>query len=360
MASSYVIYVGTWLVCWALAHFADRFNSKKALWLAILVLSFISGARAFSVGIDTINYVTAFEYIKDGEFRYAYGLEDSFKYISYVVLKIFDDHSVLIGLLALISNGFILLRFWDFRKYASLGTMVSCYYMAHFFLSLNVMRQYCAIAILFYFTRYLVKHQYTRYVVGILLASMFHQTALLGISFLAFGLFRWKELALFKKMGFIASIAVFPLIIYYTLLRFVRYESYLNNSSAELGLMVPIKLLFFLFTVFFIFGIYGKRKHFWNWQDMTPGEKNNVYLTCIAYLVGILFLSVSYFFPILHRVALYCTVFEGVYLGILVRTRHPGHRFIFGLCALVLVGYGFYEALLYDPQGAMPYLFVWE
>lgn len=360
MADSYIIYIGTWLMCWCLARFADRFNSKKTVWVIVILLSLLSGLRAASVGLDTPAYVRAFGYIQEGEFRYAYGLEESFKYFCFVVLKIFNDHSVLLTILALISNGCILFRLWDLRKYAAFGTMVSCYYMAHFFLSLNIMRQYCAIAILFYFTKYLVKHKYARYILGIALASIFHQTALIGISFLAFGLLRWKELTIWKKLGFIASIASFPLILYYVLLRFARYEGYLTNQNAELGLMIPVKLLFFLFTVFFIFGLYGKRKHFWNWSNMELYEKNNVFLACIVYFVGLLLLAVGYIIPIMHRVALYFTVFEGVYLGILVRTRHKGHRFVFGLCALVLVGYGFYEALTNNPQGTMPYLFVWQ
>lgn len=358
--ASYVLYSGLLAFCWILALLADRYNNKKCVWVIVTALTLVAGLRAYSVGLDTDNYIEKFTYIQNGTFQYAYGLEESFKYFCYAILRIFPHYSALLTVLALISNALIIWRLWDFRKVASFGTMVACYYMGFYFMSLNTMRQFCAIAIILYASKYLMKHQILRYIVGVLVASLFHQSALLGMSLLAFELLRWKQLSK-KQKWFFAGIGVLsPVLIYYVLQRVQRYESYFSTSSADVGIMVPVKILFFLVSALFVFIIYKKERHFENWQEMTPMDKNHILLGSIGYAIGLFLIFASYFLPVLNRVGWYFTMYESVYLAMMVKTKHPIHKYVFGLCAVVIVGYGFINAMTDNAQGMMPYLFVWQ
>lgn len=360
MAMSYVLYIGVLVVCWLAALLADRYNDKKGVWFIVITLTLISGLRAYTVGIDTAVYVEKFGYIQRGVPELAYGFETSFKYFCYVILKIFPNYSVLFTILAFITNACIVRRLWDFRKVASFGTMVACYYMGFFFMSLNTVRQFCAIAIILYSTRYLVKHQDFRYILGVMAASVFHQSALIGITLLAFELLRWRELSNRKRVLFIGIIALSPVVIYYAIGQALRYEGYFAKTDVDMGIMVPIKILFFLATALFVFVLYRRNNYFSDWSELTAEDRNNLLLGCIGYLLGLCLIFSSYFLPMMNRVGWYFTIYEGIYMGMLLKTKDALYKYIFGWCVLIIIGYGFITSMTDNAQGTMPYLFIWQ
>ena len=357
---SYILYVCVLVICWQIARFAEFYNSKKCVWAIIVILTLFAGLRHYSVGIDTIAYVNHFDLIKKGELAYAYGLEESFKYICYVFLKIIPSNTLLITFLYLIINGLIIWRMWDFRRVSAFGTMMACYYMAFFHLSLNVMRQFCAIAIVFYFTRYLTRHKTILYLIGVVLASLFHTSGLLGIAFLAINLLRWKQLKKKEKVLYGGLLALTPVLITYLVAQMLRYEGDLLFGGYDVGFMVPVKIAFYTFTLLFIYAFYGRGNHFADWAMITEDNKTEIYMVQICYGVGLLMLFLSYMFLALNREGLYFSIFEAVYLGMLVRTKHQFHRHIFGICVIAIVGYGFIMAMVGNKQGTMPYLFFWQ
>lgn len=356
MTMSYILYIGVLAICWLLAFQADRKDNKFFVWLIVLVLTLVTGLRGSSVGLDTKNYVEKFSLIEQGQFQYAYGLETSFKYICAFFLKIFPGYSVLLGILGLITNGFIIWRLWDFRSIASFSCMVSCYYMGFFFMSLNGIRQFCAIAILLFATRYLIKHKYLRYIVFVFIASAFHQSALIGLPFVAFELLRWKLLSTRQKVLFIGLALVSPVILVYAIQRLSRYAGYFEQVRVDVGLMVPLKIVFFFATAAFVFLIYGGEKHFWDWEDMTAEDKSKMLLGGICYFIGLILIFTSYFLPMMNRVGWFFTIYEGIYMGMLVKTRKPMHKLIFIYCVAFLLGYAFIDSMIYNTQGVMPYV----
>ena len=137
MLLSYIVYFGLLIECWIFSYFAEKRNRKLLIWVIILSLTMAAGLRAYSVGLDTPSYVEKFSYIYKGMFSYAYGLEESFKYICYGILHVIPNASFLLGLLALITHACIILRFWELRGIASFPCMVVFYYMSFYFMSLN-------------------------------------------------------------------------------------------------------------------------------------------------------------------------------------------------------------------------------
>ena len=356
MTMSYVLYIGVLAICWLLAFQADRRNNKFYVGLIILLLTLVTGLRDSSVGLDTKSYVEKFSLIASGQSQYAYGLETSFKYICAFFLKIFPSYSVLLGILGLITNGCIIWRLWDFRNVSSFSCMVSCYYMGFFFMSLNGIRQFCAIAILLFATRYLIKHKYVRYIVLVFVASAFHQSALIGLPFVAFELLRWKLLSTRQKVLFIGLALVSPVILVYAIQRLSRYAGYFEQVRVDIGLMVPLKIVFFLATAAFVFLIYGRDRHFWDWEEMTAEDKSKMLLGGICYFIGLILIFTSYFLPMMNRVGWFFTIYEGIYMGMLVKTRKPMHKLAFIYSVLFLQGYAFIDSMIHNAQGVMPYV----
>ncbi len=358
--ATYLICTAVLALCWLLSRFADRYENKKCVYAVVVILSLFAGLRGESVGIDTSNYLTYFEHIGRGEFQYAYGLEETFKYLCYAILKIIPSTQFLLVFCAAVTNYFVLMRMWDFRKVAAFGTMASCYYMGFFFMTLNTMRQFCAIAIVFYATRYLIDHKNVKYLFFVAISALFHTSGLVGVAFLAFSFLRWKNLKRIEKIFYASAVLVSPAVVGYLMLKMLRYEGDFTMTGKGVGIMVPVKIAFFAATLLFVYVLYGRDKHFCVWNRLAGEEKEALGFVCICYGIGICLIFLSYFVPMLNRVGWYFTIFEGVYMGSLIRTKNQVHRYAFGACVMLIMGYGFVSAMTGNDQGTVPYLFFWQ
>ena len=237
MLLSYIVYFGLLIECWIFSYFAEKRNRKLLIWVITLSLTMAAGLRAYSVGLDTPSYVEKFSYIYKGMFSYAYGLEESFKYICYGILHVIPNASFLLGLLALITHACIILRFWELRGIASFPCMVVFYYMSFYFMSLNGIRQFVAVAIVFWGTRYLGQKKFLRFILCICIAALFHQTAIVGFLLLLLNAFQWKELQQKQKLLYILFILCVPLIIVLLSNKMAQYSRYFSDLSINIGLI---------------------------------------------------------------------------------------------------------------------------
>lgn len=360
MIVSYAIYIGMLVLCWFLAYCANRYNSKHFVRAIVLLLTCFAGLRAHSVGWDTSNYITKFEVIEKGNFDLAYGLETSFKYICYVLLKFFNNTTFLLIVFALITNLFIIYRLWDFRKLASFSCVVSCYYMGFYFMTMNGMRQFCALAITFYATRYLPQKKYFRFILLVLVAALFHQSAIVGILPLGLELFHWKSLDRKQRrfMGLMICAIPFALVGGYMLL--MRYERYFQTVSFDIGYMVLLKVLFFLFMVFFVFKMQGVQHHYGAEISIQQEDKENLLLISFCYFAGLCLATLGYIFPYADRISWYFYIFEGLFMGVLMKDKTPINKLIVGLCISGVMGYNFIYSMINNSQGTMPYMFFWQ
>lgn len=360
MISSYLIYFGLLVFCWFCAILANRNNSKKWVWLIIIALTLIAGLRDYSVGIDTQSYVTKFAYIARGAFQYAYGLEESFKYICYAVLKVIPNATVLLTLLAFITNWCIITRFWELRKVSSFSCMVLCYYMAFYFMTMNGVRQFCAVGIVFYCTRYLGREKILRFILGVLIAMLFHQSAIIGIVLLIVNCLRWRELSTKEKVFYLVLLFALPGIGYVARHFVLRYAKYFSSVSMDIGIMIPLKFLFLAATSVFIFAMHRRYSYFRNGQVLNNEERLNLLMACLGYFAALLLTAFGYIFPLVDRISWYLYLFEGVYFGMLLKGKTPLNRVVFGYAITFLLGYSFLYSMWHNSQGTMPYLFIWQ
>lgn len=359
MALSYIVYLGLLFFCWLTAYVGDRRDEKRCVRLIIVALTLVAGLRHASVGMDTANYLLKFDYIANGQFEYAYAMETSFKLFCYAVLKVVPSTSFLLAVLAFVTHGCVVARLWELRRVSSFTVSVTCYYMAFFFMSLNAMRQFCAIGILFYATRFLVKRQYLRYVLGTLAASLFHRSALLGLALVVLPVLQEKKLRRYLGWLTVGGVVCLPAVWVVVRPHLERYLSHVK-LDVDIGLMVPAKMALFLCTVVIIFVLYGKERWFPEWRWIEKEEQRSVYLACVCYGFGLCVLFASYFIPTLNRVGLYFTVQEGVVIGMLAKNNRSRWRYVFEGAAFFLLSYAFIRSTITNGQDIMPYLFVWQ
>lgn len=359
MLQSYIVYFGTLIGAFGFAILADRYNKKEITWLITLLLTLIAGLRAPNVGLDTQSYYANFQFLSAGQFGQVYGMEESFKYIGYVLMKIWNNPNFVFGVLAFITHGLIIRRLWDFRGIASFACMVACYYMGFYHMSLNVTRQFVAIGIVFYATRYLIQSRYLVYIAYLLIASLFHQSALIGVMLFVCELFKWNTFSSVKRATFLTIIVAMPVAVYAILQSLLKYEKYLLEGASQMGIMVYIKALFLIVTVFLFFVVKVDGEELSRKIRRNKEVRDSVIFVVVSYMIGLGFLFSSYYYEILNRMGWYFTLFESVYMGILVKSKKD-LKIIYVCYIITVIGWGFLVSMLENAQGSMPYLFIWQ
>lgn len=356
MLLSYAIYFGLLILCGVCACLADRRDSKPLLWVIIAALTLVAGLRDYSVGLDTQGYVEMFSYIYRGMFRYAYGLEESFKYICYGILHIIPSASFLLGLLAFMTHAPILLRFWELRKISSLPCMVLFYYMSFYFISLNAVRQFVAVAIIFWGTRYLEQKKILPYVLCICAAALFHRTAVIGLLLLLLNLFQWRDMSRGQKRLYLLVGLCFPVIIILLVKEFEKYSRYLTEVSFDLGLIIPVKIALWLLCLFLMAhsAVYPRFL-----SGISSAERFELRVSSANYLLALLLAAMAYIFPtFIERISWYFYIYEGVFYGTMLRNTEKETKLPLAGIIFVLIAYGFWRSISHNSQGTMPFLFI--
>ena len=352
---TYVVYFSVFFIVLLFAYLAQKKNKRKFMFFAALILVFVAGLRAETVGIDTPHYAELFDRIAEGRMDQAYGLEISFKYICLFLLEIWNDSNFLFFLFALITNFLIFQRLWDIKDQISLPWAVIVYFGVFYFMTFNIMRQFVAASIIFWATRYLAEKKYYKFLIFVAISTLFHESALLGVFFVAFDVFSSKYLTkkqrrflnLFWVVGIIVAISFGISII-------GRYINYFEKLQFDFGIMVFVKIALFVFTAALL-----KRE---KWQDSDPnGYSVAAYIRNTAkvyYAFGILLTMLGYMFTYMDRIGIYFYLFETVYIGLVMKSKRVEvlAKLVVAILYLMLV----LVTMLGDGQGQGNYLFCWQ
>ena len=193
-----MIYLACFLLSALFAFFAAKAQSRwKTIvfsFLSIILPVLLAGLRDISVGIDTSNYYDMERYWATAS------VVDSVKeYMAFYLPKGYGEvlFALLVGVMGQIGNfhlflfvvhGWIItcvyIGAFRLRKYIQPWLVLLLFYLAFYSHSLNVMRQYMALSIVFVFMADLLEKKYLRYCIGVVLATMFHTSGFLTIGLL--------------------------------------------------------------------------------------------------------------------------------------------------------------------------------
>lgn len=353
MILSVFFYIFVFLIVVLLARRAVRLERLTTVLIIILILSLVSGLRAYTVGIDTVSYRDIFEAILNNDPTLAWrNIERGFLLISRLLLYINDHTNFLLFSFAVLTHSLIILRLWDFRKMASFPWSVAWYYVSFYFMSMNVLRQYCAVAIIFFATRYLQKKNYIKFVICVGIAFLFHRSALIGLLFMGIEVINWKELDKKQKIFIMLGLATVPAYLGYILPNLQRYLKYFQAIGFDIGFMLPLKIVMFFLLGFGLAGIVRKN---------SSNEIESLFYinrVKIYYLVGLVLTFFGYFFSFMDRIGLVFYLFECVFIGIVVKNRKD--RVVCQVLFFLLIVYSFYSEFSRNGQGILPYLFFWN
>ena len=332
------------------AKIADKSRNKKYIYISILIFSLVAGLRAPSVGVDTKAYYYSF--IND--FPYSWQFKElGFRFISNMLMNVFGNPVFLMIIYALITNSFIINRLWDFREKYNFPFMVFLYGFIFFIETLNIMRQFLAISIIFYFTRLLTKKKYFSFFIIVLIMTTIHKSSLLALLLLVF--YFWKDLSNRKKIMFGVPIIVIVIVGAGIVL---KYESdhilnYFSSSNRINNLNFTFIYRFMVFVFSYILYksqkvvVYGKNK-LNNLQkendemldlDKKVSEFNQI--SCI-YFIGLCLTSMGMFYFVMARLGYYYLIFELLYWGYITHITNKNKK----LNMLLISVYAIYVLML--------------
>ena len=193
-----LVYLATFMVSGILAALGSRFRrsgesnhlSYAFFALAVLLPSILAGCRDYSIGTDTNGYVrhlfaTALnsrdigQYITEQIDRYELG----YLLLTFLSARITPDMHFLLFLAEAIILSVMIVSIVRTSLGNGVGTAFSTYLILHYNESFNLVRQSMAIAFIMLAVSYLLNKQYGKYVISILVATTFHSSGVIGLSF---------------------------------------------------------------------------------------------------------------------------------------------------------------------------------
>lgn len=251
-------------------------------WIILIVMYFMSVLKDFSVGTDTIVYHEIYEWSAAAQYngRFELGFFYLFKFFNWLG---FEFKSVLVIIYTFIFS----VIHYSIRKNNKLSAFSLFLFYLIYFIPLNTMlRQAIAISVVFY-TLSLKKNIRIKFIL-ILLASLFHYSAIIAVSLLFFEKFKFQSTYILRFILFALIFYIFLSPIVITFLPQTNFFIYFDDKTT--GLLSLINLIFGVLLISF-YKIYGF------------GENRNLIGYSIIMYLLVSVLSMKY--PVMHRLTYY-------------------------------------------------------
>ena len=242
-------------IFWKAEKDKDKYKKKMLVFLGFILPVILAGLRADSVGTDVEVY---------GKWAYNQAiLTDSFKiyyqartesilgdigyyFLTYVSAKIFPNYHIGLFIYSMIIQLFLYLGLKKYHRIFNtpvwLGMLL--YYVTLYNYSLNLLRQSIAIVIIFYGSAYIFEKKYWKFILFLILATLFHSSAFIAVVMLPmYALLKHGGNNSLKKQFFRGSIFVIGLMfVLYEISNILQtlvtmgivrsnYSSYLNSNA---------------------------------------------------------------------------------------------------------------------------------
>lgn len=280
-------------------------NSKSTKWflfLSFLQMFLIQALRSSEVGTDTAYYVNVYDNFLNSEY-YSFlftHFELGFRFLFFILKEIGADAQVLLGIVSAVTMFCFAIFIYNNSKDIRMSTFLfACMFYPN---SFNILRQYMAISIAINSYYFVKKEQYGKAILLIILASMFHTTAILMVVPLLLRMV--KNWDLIRKLIILSSFMFFLFgnKIVGTLLPLLGKEYYLQGFEVN-RLIRMTTILTMIFAIIL-----------WYFSKKMKNSSNNdeiELLSCIAFVnvdFGILYLRYEFFSRIIELMNLFLLV----------------------------------------------------
>ncbi len=293
---------------------AEKSNNNKAkkIWTLLSVVPFILvSALRYDVGTDYFyRYVPDYNKIANG--GSVDNLEIGFKLLVNLCILITKDYQIIFVVTSVVIM--TLFMYTIQRQSTNKALSVTIFLLGGFFFqSLNILRQYMAIAIVFFSYRYLLKDKYSVFIISVILAFFIHNASIVCLVML---LLKDKDVFNIKTILIVAlTIFIFgtPLInLFKTVVQNTRFSVYID-SLYDRGEMRKLTILSNAIIYTFMYSLYivRKKKSKITKEDIFYINMQGLTLICIM---------LSSKFYLFFRIAYYFMVYQIISIPYFIKT----------------------------------------
>lgn len=367
-----------YLVCFALsvlfAYFAQKSKSSKCFCLfSVVSIAFpvlLAGFRHYDVGIDTLNY-----YTKNMYWAGAVQAESLLEYLKMYFPKGYGDplFALLIGVIAQTTGNFTLflvvaeaivitgVYIGVFRhcKYVNPAFVLCVFYLFFFNSTLNVLRQYMAMAVLFAFLADIPRKKWLRYLVGVYIAFTIHSTAVIGlVPMFLYGVLEFKKgrgLSSFKREMLVSGILLGVVILFVPIIQLLTSIGLLNDRFlffVENDAVSPAIIMMCALAI----GLLGVVLFIKQIREKCPVADFYIFNS----LVYMVLLQLTFFVAYGKRIGLYFAFADLITVGLVEQasTKRKTQWLVRGSFLTIALVYWLYVYWLRNASGTMPYKWI--
>lgn len=380
-----MIYIVFFLISCCLIWLSEKSQSrnigKLLAFVAILLPCILAGMRADTIGTDVRVYVeplynaakqstSFYSYMNQRWFyiwryKYVYDFEIGFVLLVYLIEKIGGSIGLVLFFIHILILSPIYLGLKRINKRYPIWLGMLVFYMLFYNTSLNMMRQWIAMSILFYGLCYLLEHEKKKYFIVVIVACLFHTSALIGFAIYFLYMYSQKQrgyikIANFRLDGSFAPIKLFvygcivllSLNVIAVLLRAVglaKYAGYIQGNGSiylmpnQIILRLPIIILLVI-----------RWKRMMTEDELTPFYGSMIVLDLLAsqlISINVYAFRIASFFSEYNMLSYSALVYAG-------NRKYRANRYITLLYVLAyIIYYWIYYYVITGTHATFPYVF---
>jgi len=286
-------------------------DSKKKISRCIfIILVIVSAIRQNTVGKDTLQFWNFFRQIEIyNESIFSIRTEIGFNLLCKILTYITSEPQILLIATSIFINCMVY-RFIEKNSKDTLFSTLLYFTLNHYFSSMNLMRQWIAIAFILLGYEYLKDNKYFKYSFFVLIACLFHMSAVL--MFILIPIKKYNKNKNIIMVTITVSILAFILtpVLFNIVVNFSDYEKYLESdyigsSYISAGMYTLTNFLFFIFG--FIIPNKEKLKEKF---DLDSIHKMNSWIIAIATIISVMSIRITIF----NRLFLYFNFFNIIWI----------------------------------------------
>ena len=335
----------------------DEKKREKISIAIFLILTFLACFRKYTVGADTPQFWNNFLKMMDPEKLQNMRYEMGFMWLCQLIQLFTKNPQFLLIITSIFINASVFLFIKKHSKNYLFSTLL--YITLNFYFSfICLMRQGIAIAILLYAMDFLFVKKYIKFIVTVLIASLFHSSCVFCLGFLVLPFIRSNKRIILLTI--VASIICFALsrpLFLFVASTFADYSKYINSQYAQpsyisAGLYTLTNFLFLLCG----FVIPSKK----NVSNIVQKDKKYIILSYIL-AIGTIISAISMGVSIFNRFFIYFNFFNVIWVANCLELIEDEKQkkiwmIILITCTVayvcVITAMGWY--------GVLPYQFCWE
>jgi len=354
---TYITYISTLFLSTLFAFVAGRLDKKSHatffFFLSTFVIIFVTGFRDITVGTDTEFYAEWFYEIDsnlpllDNILLYIIDYEPGYVVLNHFLAGLNVSFTIASLTYAVIIWFFIYKSFSDTKEilYLSLFFFITTGFL---FFTFNGIRQAIAVSLIFYSLRYLLKDKSLIFLLIVVIASLFHFSALLLSSLLLINKLKKVNLKFLSIMLF--SSLLLPGTLFYGLVFkiasiFPFYASYFERiNAANTGFSFGV---FYQMLLGFVLLAYYKS---------VANTKIQILVFHLSFIGAILY-NLFYGSALLARFYIYFIFFQNYAFAYLMNFLIKNKRSLEALSLILIFFLVFLYRILVGDSGSSPYLF---